>query len=116
MKVGFWNFYQVFSFICLHASFLTDSFNKTLILKWDVNNKDINETLWQVAIGIEPVIVVDIRVCGNFLYGDLDWICGGQFVEYCQKIQEGPSYIESTEIESKLSRLHVKKVLCLKTL
>ena len=74
MKVGFWNFYQVFSYICLHASFLTDSFNKTLILKWDVNNKDINETLWQVAIGIEPVIVVDIKVCGTFLYGETGFV------------------------------------------
>lgn len=30
----------------------------------------------------EPVIVVDGSSCFRKFYGDLDWVCGGQFKEY----------------------------------
>ena len=39
-------------------------------------------------MGKEPVIIVDLLNCGSTLYGDLDWVCGGQFNEYVHNIQK----------------------------
>ena len=38
--------------------------------------------------GKDPVILVDVQNCGNFLYGDLDWMCGGQYKEYLERLQQ----------------------------
>lgn len=44
----------------------------------------------------DPVIVVDGSCCFRKLYGELDWVCGGQYKEYVDVIT---NFIDGFESE-----------------
>ena len=60
-------------------------FTKTQTNAYDVDIRQLGAA--KRREGKDPVILVDVQNCGNFLYGDLDWMCGGQCKEYLERLQ-----------------------------
>ena len=49
--------------------------------------------------GKEPVVILDGFVCGTYIYGDLDWMCGGQYKEYLDKLKQFMKSFEDAGIK-----------------
>ena len=49
--------------------------------------------------GKDPVVILDGFVCGTYIYGDLDWMCGGQYKEYLDKLKQFMKSFEDAGIK-----------------
>ncbi|XP_069680027.1 constitutive coactivator of peroxisome proliferator-activated receptor gamma-like [Periplaneta americana] len=61
---------------------------------YEVSIRDLIET-YRRETGRVPVIVVDGSSCLRYLYGSLDWVLGGQFKEYTEKLLKFVTAFES---------------------